>query len=85
MRTKNLADKTPTKSLTHKEKKSLALLLAVMLPLLILVYLFIDSLTPEDYQVVNGRGVVNEGLVLMFTILLVVFGMAMFFGEKKRE
>ncbi len=76
-------DEISFKRLTSRDKKLLAIVLTAVLPLLILIYLFIDILTPGLNQGANNREFLNVGLIVLLTMLLSILGIVFFYYKDK--
>ena len=69
--------------ITSRDKKLLAIVITAVLPLLILIYLFIDLLTPGLDQGASNREFVNVGLIVLLTMLLSTLGVVFLYYRDK--
>lgn len=74
---RNWANSMSIKNLPYKEKILLSYIISALLPLLIMIYLFLDLVTPELYWGVDNRQYVNVGLIVLLAIILNVMGLTM--------
>ena len=73
----NWVNNMSIKNLPHKEKMLLSYIISALLPLLIMVYLFLDLITPELYWAVNNRQFISVGLLVLLAIILNILGLVM--------